>query len=52
MELNVHINHKVYQGWRGGGMEVGGLEGDYIPRATLSPPERLLHLGGQRQEPF
>ena len=25
----------------GGGMEVGG-EGDYIPIATLSPPERLL----------
>ena len=25
-----------------GGMEVGG-EGDYIPIATLPPPERLLH---------
>ena len=51
MELNVHRNHKVYPGWGGGGMVVGG-EGDYIPIATLSPPERLLHLGGQRQEPF
>ena len=41
MVLNVHINHKAYQG-RGeggeGGMEVGG-EGDYIPIATLSPPQ-------------
>ena len=27
---------------REGGMEVGG-EGDYIPIATLSPPERLLY---------
>ena len=25
-------------GWVGGGIEVGG-EGDYIPIATLSPPE-------------
>ena len=30
-----------------GGMEVGG-EGDYIPIATLSPPERILHYDGQR----
>ena len=44
MVLNVHRNHKAYQG-RGeggeggeGGMEVGG-EGDYILIATLSPPE-------------
>ena len=32
---------------RGRGMEVGG-EGDYVPIATLSPPELLLHQGGQR----
>ena len=41
MVLNVHRNRTAYQG-RGkegeGGMEVGG-EGDYIPIATLSPPE-------------
>ena len=33
MVLNVHRNHKAYQGWgegEKGGMEVGG-EGDYIP---------------------
>ena len=30
----------------GGGMEVGE-EGDYIPIATLSPPERFLHYDGQ-----
>ena len=39
--LSVHRNDKAYQG-RGevgeGGMEVGE-EGDYIPVATLSPPE-------------
>ena len=41
MVLNVHKNRTAYwgQGERGeGGMEVGG-EGDYIPIATLSPPE-------------
>ena len=46
MVLNVHRNQKVYYErgeWGGGvgggvGMEVGG-EGDYIPIATLSPPE-------------
>ena len=43
MILNVHRNHKAYQG-RGeeeeGGMGGGGgEEGDYIPIATLSPPE-------------
>ena len=42
MVLNVHRNHKAYQGREGGGgeggMEVGG-EGDYIPIATLSAPE-------------
>ena len=41
MVFNVHRNHKVYWG-RGeggeGGIEVGE-EGDYIPIATLSPPE-------------
>ena len=45
MVLNVHKNHKVYYGrgeWGGAGMEVGE-EGDIIPVATLSPPERLLH---------
>ena len=40
MVLNVHRNHKAYQGRGGGG---GGMEegekGDYIPIATLSPPE-------------
>ena len=42
MVLNVHRNHKAYEGrGEGGGLwgvEVGG-EGDYIPIATLSPPE-------------
>ena len=39
MVLNVHGNHKAYYGrGEGGGMEVGA-EGDYIPVATLSPPE-------------
>ena len=28
----------IRDGEKGGGMEVGG-EGDYIPVATLSPPE-------------
>ena len=41
MVLNVHRNRTAYEG-RGegeaGGMEVGGV-GDYIPIATLSPPE-------------
>ena len=34
----------IRDGEKGGGegMEVGG-EGDYIPIATLSPPESLLH---------
>jgi len=38
--LNVHRNYKAYyDGEKGGrGMEVGG-EGDYVPIATLSPPE-------------
>ena len=42
--LNVHRNHEAYYFIReaekrgGEGMEVGG-EGDYIPIATLSPPE-------------
>ena len=41
MVLNVHSNHNAYKGWgegREGGMEVGE-EGDYIPVATLPPPE-------------
>ena len=42
MVLNVHRNHKAYyglgEGGGRGGMEVG-REGDYIPIATLSPPE-------------
>ena len=40
MALNVHKNHKAYLVTKGGerGMEVGE-EGDYIPIATLSPPE-------------
>ena len=41
MVLNVHRNNMVYLGWGDGGdggMEVGE-EGDYIPIATLSPPE-------------
>ena len=38
MVLNGHSNHKVYQGQGEGGMEVRE-EGDYIPIATLSPPE-------------
>ena len=43
--LNVHRNHKAYQGREEGGrgMEGGGgggvKEGDYLPIATLSPPE-------------
>ena len=43
MVLNVHRNHKAYYGrgeWGEGGMEVGEEgEGEYIPIATLSPPE-------------
>ena len=44
MVLYVHRNHKAYQargkGGGEGGVEVGGEEeGDYIPVATLSPPE-------------
>ena len=52
MVLNVHRNRKAYWGREKGGgggggegeagMEVGG-EGDYIPIATLSPPEWHLH---------
>ena len=41
MVLNVHKNRTAYKGRGEGGeegMEVGG-EGDYIPIATLSPPE-------------
>ena len=41
MVLNVHRNHKAYRGrgeWGEGGMEVRE-EGDYIPIATLTPPE-------------
>ena len=46
--LNVHRNHKAYQGRGqgggggrgfGGGGGGGGEAGDYIPIATLSPPE-------------
>ena len=40
--INLHTNHKAYKGRGEGGMEVGA-EGDYIPIATLSPPERLLY---------
>ena len=52
MVLNVHRNHKAYYGRGKGrewGMEVGGGGGgrgeeiNYIPIATLSPPELLLH---------
>ena len=43
MVLNVHRNHKAYYGRGEGGGGIGGLEvggeGDYIPIATLSPPE-------------
>ena len=42
MVLNVYRIHTAYYGrgerGEGPGMEVGG-EGDYIPIATLSPPE-------------
>ena len=41
MVLNVHRNYTAYYGrgeWGEGAIEVGG-EGDYIPIATLSPPE-------------
>ena len=43
MVLNVHRNHKAYSGKGGGGGEGRNMEvreeGDYIPIATLSPPE-------------
>ena len=50
MVLSVHRNHRAYGGGGGGGEvgggEVGGREGmevveegDYVPIATLSPPE-------------
>ena len=39
MVLNFHINHKAYGEGGRGGLELGGGEGDYIPIATLSPPE-------------
>ena len=41
MVLNIHRNCAAYRG-RGEGGEVGmeaGEEGDYVPVATLSPPE-------------
>ena len=40
MNENVYIAHKNFhtKPWGEGGMEVGE-EGDYIPIATLSPPE-------------
>ena len=34
--------------WRGLRSQEVGEEGDSIPNATLSPPERLLHSDGQR----
>ena len=41
MVLSIHRNHKAYEEWGDGGE--GGIEvveeGDYIPIATLSPPE-------------
>ena len=44
MVLNVHRNHKAYQEGGGGGEGVwrvggGGGNGEFIPIATLSPPE-------------
>ena len=42
MVFNVHRNNKAYLGRGEGGMGVGE-EGDYIPIATLSPPEWFLH---------
>ena len=51
MVLNVHRNHKDYEG-RGGGDTEGGEEWDYIPITTLSPPEWLLHQDGQQWETF
>ena len=42
----VSANHNLLS-FKDGRMEVGE-EGDYIPITTLSPPERLLHYGGQR----
>ena len=41
MVLNVHRKHKAFYGrgeWGEEGMEVAE-EGEYIPIATLSPPE-------------
>ena len=38
MVLNVHRNQRLIRDGKKGGMEVGE-EGDYIPIATLSPPE-------------
>ena len=40
MVLTIHKNHKTRRRGKGGGggMEVGAV-GDYIPTATLSPPE-------------
>ena len=50
MVLNVHGS--LGTGRKGeGGMEVGE-EGEYIPIATLSPPEWLLHSDGQWWEPW
>ena len=43
MVLNVHRNHKAYEGrgeWGEGGREVVEEGEYYIPIATLSPPER------------
>ena len=41
MVLNVHRNHKAYEGRGEGGEKVWrwGGEGDYVPIATLSPPK-------------
>ena len=37
--LNIHRNHKAYQGRGEGGMEVVGEEGAYVPVATMSSPK-------------
>ena len=40
--FNVHRNHRLIRDGEKGSMEVeggGGEEGDYMPIATLSPPE-------------
>ena len=39
MLLYVHRNLRLIRDGGEGGMEVGEREGDYIPVATLSPPE-------------